>query len=34
MYKVNKIFNIESELLKSKIEHYAYEQKINQDKYR
>ena len=34
MYKVYKMFNIESELFKSKIEHYAYEQKINQDKYK
>jgi hypothetical protein len=32
IYKVYKLLNIESELFKSKIEHYAYEQKINQDK--
>ena len=32
MYKVYKLLNIESELFKNKIEHYAYEQKINQDK--
>jgi hypothetical protein len=34
MYKVYKLLNLESELFKSKIEHYAYEQKINQDKHR
>jgi integrase len=34
MYKVYKLLNLTSELFKSKIEHYAYEQKINQDKYR
>ena len=34
MYTVYKICNIESELFKSKIEHYTYDQKINQDKYR
>jgi hypothetical protein len=34
MYKVYKLLNLEGQLFKSKIEHYAYEQKINQDKYR
>jgi len=34
IYKVYKLLNIESELFKSKIEHYAYEQKINQDKHK
>jgi integrase len=34
MYKVYKLLNIESELFKNKIEHYAYEQKINQDKHK
>ena len=32
IYKVYKLLNIENELFKNKIEHYAYEQKINQDK--
>jgi len=34
MYKVYKLLNIENELFKSRIEHYAYEQKINQDKHK
>jgi hypothetical protein len=34
MYKVYKLLNIKSESFKNKIEHYAYEQKINQDKHR
>ena len=34
MYKVYKLLNIENELFKCRIEHYAYEQKINQDKYK
>jgi len=34
IYKVYKLLNIESELFKNKIEHYAYEQKINQDKHK
>jgi integrase len=34
IYKVYKLLKIESELFKNKIEHYAYEQKINQDKHR
>jgi hypothetical protein len=34
MYKVYKLLNLTSELFKNKIEHYAYEQKINQDKHR
>jgi regulator of replication initiation timing len=34
MYKVYKLLNIENELFKNKIEHYAYEQKINQDKHK
>ena len=32
MYKVYKLLNIENELFKSRILHYAYEKKINQDK--
>ena len=31
IYKVYKILNIESELFRNRIEHYAYEQKIKQD---
>jgi len=34
MYKVYKLLNLTSELFKNKIEHYAYEQKINQDKHK
>jgi hypothetical protein len=34
VYKVYKLLNIENELFKNKIEHYAYEQKINQDKHK
>ena len=34
MYKVYKLLNLEGQLFKSRIEHYAYEQKINQDKHR
>jgi integrase len=33
-YKVYKLLNLTSELFKNKIEHYAYEQKINQDKHK
>jgi hypothetical protein len=34
MYKVYELLNLTSELFKNKIEHYAYEQIINQDKHK
>jgi integrase len=34
IYKVYRLLNIESELFKNRIEHYAYEQTLHQDKHR